>query len=140
MLAPPQVGGRDSGILSRRALIRNLITLVAVVDHHNVVLALGRYIPHCEPQEKITFHVHDFQAVLVRIFGMSSVRRAGAVGLSVEKAIKAAFLALLLVGKKCLAAQGLDRLINQSPRLARIFVLRSRGGPRRGRLRYGKCK
>ena len=131
MLPAAKVVLQIKRFLRCRSLVRRLVSFVAIVDQDNIELVLDLDVADLPLHQKNVLQVDDFETVLVRILEIVVVGNPGALGAPVIERIVAAGLTLAFVGEVGLSSQGLDGLIQNRARLARIVgVVQVDGGLR----------
>src|SRR5208337_3065022 len=134
MLAAAKVVLQIELVLRGRSLVCDLVSFVSVVNEGEIELVRDL---HTSDVDRSGNHmnvlgVEDFETVPLRILDIVAVGNAGALSASVIQRIVAAFLTPVFVSEVRLAAQCLDRLIQNRSRLAGIFgVVEVDGGLRR---------
>src|ERR1035438_3817886 len=128
MLAPAKIILEVDLVLRGRSFISDFVALIAVVNQNDVRFVLDLDVAHIPKQQKNVFGVDDLETVLLRILDVVAVRDSSAVRASVIQRIVAPLFAAVFEGEIRLAAQGLDSLIKNRPRLPGVVGVIHAGG------------
>src|SRR5271170_45498 len=129
MLPPAKVVLQIERFHRCRSLVRRLVSLVSIEYLDKVELALDLDVADLPLDQKNVLGVDHLETVFVGILDVVVVVNAGAVGASVVERIVAASFFPVFVSEIGLAAQRLDGLIENRPRLAgAVGVVQVDGG------------
>src|SRR5712671_4543916 len=140
MLAPTQVSGEFLFILRRRPLVGSLVSLVAIVDDHDVVF---RFLTHHDNVDRAIHGkrdeniapANDLKPILLRKPAEPPILRPGAVALPVVQGVPASFLHSILSCEIRWASQGGGGLVEETASFCGVLRVSRVSGSSRSRAR-----